>query len=338
MSTAITTADTQQDLQAMHDDLATLTREVQRVIVGQDKVIRSVVTCLLAGGHGLLEGVPGLGKTLLIRTLAGAVHLDFNRIQFTPDLMPADIVGTSMLLQTEGDAGGRPVLEYQPGPIFANIVLADEINRATPKTQSALLEAMAEGTVTAGGHTRKLPSPFLVLATQNPLETEGTYPLPEAQLDRFLLKVQVEFPAEDELMNILDRTTGHDAATVKPVLDAARITQMRELVRAIPVTDSVTRYVVRVLRATHPEDPRAPDMVKRYVRFGGSPRGAQAMLLAARIRCIMDRRMTPSIDDVRSVASEALRHRVILNFEGEAEGIKIDDCLAKVLTAVPADK
>jgi MoxR-like ATPase len=338
MSTAITTTQTHQELQAMQRDLATLTAEVQRVIVGQDKVIRSVVTCLLAGGHGLLEGVPGLGKTLLIRTLARAVDLDFNRIQFTPDLMPADIVGTSMLLQSEGDTSGRPVLQYQPGPIFANIVLADEINRATPKTQSALLEAMAEGTVTAGGQTRKLPDPFLVLATQNPLEMEGTYPLPEAQLDRFLFKMQVEFPAEDELISILDRTTGIDVAEIKPTLDAHRIGQMRELVRAIPVTDSVTRYVVRVLRATHPEDARAPDMVKRYVRFGGSPRGAQAMLLGSRIRCILDGRMTPSIEDVRAVASEALRHRVILNFEGEAEGIAIDDCLAKVLTAVPADK
>ncbi len=338
MSTAITTAQTHQELQSMQHDLATLTAEIQRVIVGQDKVIRSVVSCLLAGGHGLLEGVPGLGKTLLIRTLARAVHLDFARIQFTPDLMPADIVGTSMLLQTEGDAGGRPVLQYQPGPIFANIVLADEINRATPKTQSALLEAMAEGTVTAGGQTRKLPNPFLVLATQNPLEMEGTYPLPEAQLDRFLYKMHVEFPAEDELISILNRTTGVDVADIKPVLDAERVAEMRDLVRAIPVTDSITRYVVQVLRATHADDSRAPEMIKRYVRFGGSPRGAQAMLLGARIRCILDGRMTPSIDDVRAVASEALRHRLILNFEGEAEGISIDACIAKVLTAVPADK
>ncbi len=338
MSTAITTAETHQELQAMHTDLAELAAQVQRVIVGQDRVIRSVVTCLLAGGHGLLEGVPGLGKTLLIRTLAQALHLDFARIQFTPDLMPADIVGTSVLLQAEGDQSGRAALQYQPGPIFSNIVLADEINRATPKTQSALLEAMAEGTVTAGGETRKLPDPFLVLATQNPLEMEGTYPLPEAQLDRFLFKVHVEFPGEDELIAILDRTTGQGSATVKPVLDARRIGEMRQLVRAIPVTDSVTRYVVRVLRATHPDDPRAPELVKRYVRFGGSPRGAQAMLLAARIRCTFDGRMTPSIDDVRAVAPEALRHRVILNFEGEAEGIAIDDCIAKALAAVPADK
>jgi MoxR-like ATPase len=338
MTSAITTADTRQELEAMQADLATLVREVQRVIVGQDRVIGSVITCMLAGGHGLLEGVPGLGKTLMIRTLARAVHLDFNRIQFTPDLMPADIVGTSVLLQGEGNMSGTPALQYQPGPIFANIVLADEINRATPKTQSALLEAMAEGTVTAAGQTRSLPDPFLVLATQNPLEMEGTYPLPEAQLDRFMLKVHVGFPGEDELMSILDRTTGNDVADVKPVIDGKRILQIRELVRAMPVTDSLTRYVVRVLRGTHPDDPRAPDLVKRYVRFGASPRGAQAMLLAARIRCSMDGRLTPSIEDVRGVAGEALRHRVILNFEGEAEGISIDACIQQVLDRVPADK
>ncbi len=338
MSTAITTAQTHQELEAMHADLAALTAEIGRVIVGQQRVIRSAITCLLAGGHGLIEGVPGLGKTLLIRTLAQAVHLEFSRIQFTPDLMPADIVGTSVLLQAEGDLAGKPVLQYQPGPIFANIVLADEINRATPKTQSALLEAMAEGTVTAGGETRKLPDPFLVLATQNPLEMEGTYPLPEAQLDRFLFKVRVDFPGEDELMHILDRTTGSGNAHARPVVDARRIGEMRELVRSIPVTDSVTRYVVRVVRATHPDDPRATDLVKRYVRFGASPRGAQAMLLGARIRATMDDRLTPSVEDVRAVAGEALRHRVILNFEGEAEGISIDACIGQVLAKVPTEK
>ncbi|MCA9650647.1 MAG: MoxR family ATPase [Myxococcales bacterium] len=337
MSTAITTAETQQALQQLQDDLRRLVDEVQRVIVGQDRVIEGVVTCLLAGGHGLLEGVPGLGKTLLIRTLAQAVHLDFARIQFTPDLMPADIVGTSVLVQGEEGFGAGARLEYQPGPIFANIVLADEVNRATPKTQSALLEAMAEGTVTAGGQTRRLPVPFLVLATQNPLEMEGTYPLPEAQLDRFLFKIRVDFPGEDELMSILDRTTGNEGQEVKPVLDAPRLLQMRELVRAIPVAESLTRYVVRVLRASHPDDKHAPDLVKRYVRFGGSPRGAQAMLLAARVRCCLQGRLSPSIEDVRAVTPSALRHRVILNFEGEAEGVQIDSCLAQVLDAVPTD-
>lgn len=338
MSTAITTADTQQELEALGRDLDALASEVGRVIVGQQRVVTGVITCLLAGGHGLLEGVPGLGKTLLIRTLADAVNLDFSRIQFTPDLMPADIVGTSVLRQGEGEAGGgRSMLEYQPGPIFSNIVLADEINRATPKTQSALLEAMAEGTVTAAGATRQLKAPFLVLATQNPLEMEGTYPLPEAQLDRFLFKIQVDFPSEDDLMSILDRTTGLAKGEAKPVLDGPRILEMRDLVRAIPVTESLTRYVVRVLRATHPDDVRAPDLIKRYVRFGGSPRGAQSMLLAARIRACLGGRLTPSIDDVKATALPALRHRVILNFEGEAEGISIDDCIAQVLETVPSD-
>jgi MoxR-like ATPase len=330
-------ANTKQDIDALQRDLAALTEQVGKVIVGQDNVISGVITCLLAGGHGLLEGVPGLGKTLLIRTLAEAVDLNFARVQFTPDLMPADIVGTSVLRQSDGDADGRGgMLEFQPGPVFSNIVLADEINRATPKTQSALLEAMAEGTVTAAGETRKLPQPFLVLATQNPLEMEGTYPLPEAQLDRFLYKIQVAFPSEDDLMQILDRTTGTHSATVEPVIGGERLLEMRSLVRAIPVTQSLTRYVVRVLRATHPDDARAPELVKRYVRFGGSPRGAQSVLLAARIRACLHGR-APSTDDVRAVALPALRHRVILNFEGEAEGVSIDDCIGQVLDGVPKD-
>ena len=330
----MTVADTQAHLEALQHSLATLLREVQTVIVGQDDTLKGIVTCLLAGGHGLLEGVPGLGKTLMIRTLAAAVDLSFARIQFTPDLMPADIVGTSVLVDRPG--GGRE-LAFQPGPIFNHIVLADEINRATPKTQSALLEAMAEGQVTAGGKTRPLPEPFLVLATQNPLEMEGTYPLPEAQLDRFLFKIDVPFPGERELLAILDRTTGTKSASAKPVLDGPTLLKMRQFVRAVPVAASVAEYVVRVLRATHPDDARAPDLVKRYVRFGGSPRGAQAVLLAARIRCVMDGRKSPSIDDVRAVAPSALRHRVILNFEGEAEGVSIDKVLAQVLTSVPAD-
>ncbi len=332
---ATSPSNTKAQLQALQRDLDQLVHEIQRVIVGQDAIIRSVVMCLLAGGHGLLEGVPGLGKTLLIRTLAEAVHLSFARVQFTPDLMPADIVGTSMLVDVPG--GGRQ-LEYQPGPIFSHIVLADEVNRATPKTQSALLEAMAEHQVTVGGTTRPLPKPFMVLATQNPLEMEGTYPLPEAQLDRFLFKIQVPFPGEDDLMKILDRTTGAATQEVKPVLDGERILQMRALVRAIPVTESLTRYVVRVLRATHPQDKHAPELVRRYVRFGGSPRGAQAMLLAARINCVLGgKSISPSVDDVRAIAHSALRHRVILNFEGEAEGVNIEEVLTQVLKTVPTD-
>jgi MoxR-like ATPase len=338
-SQAVTTApDTAAELQRLAADLRTLVDEVQQTIVGQDAVIHGVVTCLLAGGHGLLEGVPGLGKTLLIRTVAEAVSMSFNRIQFTPDLMPADILGTSILI--EGDQQGMGMgrsLQYQPGPIFANIVLADEINRATPKTQSALLEAMAEKQVTAGGTTRPLPKPFFVLATQNPLEQEGTYPLPEAQLDRFLFKINVDFPDEEELIAILDRTTGSQFNDVKPVLSGERLIEMQGLVRAMPVTASLTRYVVRVLRATHPDDKNATQGIKQYVRFGGSPRGAQAVLLAARVRAAIDGRTSPSVEDVKAVVPQALRHRVLLNFEGEAEGVTTDSVLDEVLAKVKPD-
>ncbi len=323
-------------LQSLQADLRQLVDEVQRVIVGQDAVIRGVITCLLAGGHGLLEGVPGLGKTLLIRTIAEAVSMSFNRIQFTPDMMPADILGTSVLLEGEDGSVGRQ-LKYQPGPIFANIVLADEINRATPKTQSALLEAMAEHQVTAAGQTRKLPEPFFVLATQNPLEQEGTYPLPEAQLDRFLFKINVEFPGEEELISILDRTTGSKSQMIKPVMSGERLIELQQLIRAMPVTPSLTRYVVRVLRATHPDDKHATEGIKRYVRFGGSPRGAQAVLLAARVRAALEGRQSPSVEDVKHVVPQALRHRVLLNFEGEAEGVRVDAVLEEVLAKVKAD-
>ena len=328
--------DTAAQLTALAEDLRKLVDEVQRTIVGQDAVIHGVITCLLAGGHGLLEGVPGLGKTMLIRTVAEAVSMSFNRIQFTPDLMPADILGTSVLVEAEQGSGGARSLQYQPGPIFANIVLADEINRATPKTQSALLEAMAEKQVTAGGQTRALPKPFFVLATQNPLEQEGTYPLPEAQLDRFLFKINVEFPNEEELIAILDRTTGSHVSEVKHVLSGERLMQMQALVRAMPVTDSLTRYVVRLLRATHPDDKNATPGVKQYVRFGGSPRGAQAVLLAARVRAAIDGRRSPSEADVKAVVPQALRHRVLLNFEGEAEGVSTDAVLEEVLAKVKA--
>ncbi|MEM9074837.1 MAG: MoxR family ATPase, partial [Myxococcota bacterium] len=279
----------------------------------------------------LLEGVPGLGKTMLVRTLAGALQLNFARIQFTPDLMPADILGTTVM--TEG-ADGSTRLEFRKGPVFANIVLADEINRATPKTQSAMLEVMQEHTVTVSNKTYVLEEPYFVLATQNPLEMEGTYPLPEAQLDRFLFKLQVGFPSRDELHDILDRTTGAESPEVQPVLDQAAILSMRKVVRDVAVSRHVKDYAIRVLEATHPERSSAPDMAKRFVRFGASPRGAQAMLLAAKIHALFDGRFSAAIDDVRWAVKPALRHRVILNFEGEAEGVATDAVLEDILQTV----
>ena len=312
-------------------DIDKLRAEVSRMIVGQTDILDGVVTCLLAGGHALLEGVPGLGKTMLVRSLADALHLGFARIQFTPDLMPSDILGTTVITE---DERGAKTFEFRPGPIFANIVLADEINRATPKTQSALLEAMQEHSVTVAKRTHPIDEPYFVLATQNPLEMEGTYPLPEAQLDRFLFKLHVTFPTHDDLHSILDRTTGADTPKVSPVLDRARILEMRKVVRDVAVARHVQDYAVRVLEATHPERADAPDLVKRYVRYGASPRGAQACLLAGKIRALFQGRFATSIDDIKAVALPALRHRVILNFEGEAEGIGTDKVIAAVLGSV----
>lgn len=316
---------------AFRKDIDRVKSEVGKMIVGQEEIIDGVLTCLLAGGQALLEGVPGLGKTMLVRSLASALRLDFSRIQFTPDLMPADILGTTVL--TEGDKG-QTKLEFRRGPVFSNIVLADEVNRATPKTQSAMLEVMQEQQVTIGTQTFKLEQPYFVLATQNPLEMEGTYPLPEAQLDRFLFKLIVRFPSRDALHSILDRTTGTEAPEIEPVLDKKRILEMRALVRDVAVARHVQDYAIRLLEATHPEHPDAPDMVKRFVRFGASPRGAQAMLLASKIRALMDGRFAASPDDVRWASRNALRHRVILNFEGEAEGIATDQILEAILSAV----
>jgi MoxR-like ATPase len=305
-------------------------QEVGRVIVGQRELVRQTVTGLLANSHVLLEGVPGLGKTMLVRTIADVIDCSFNRIQFTPDLMPADITGTNILIEE----GGQRVFRFQPGPIFANLVLADEINRATPKTQSSLLEAMQEHQVTVARQRFPLDAPFFVLATQNPLEMEGTYPLPEAQLDRFLFKVMVPFPSEEDLVTIMDRTTGSDSVTASKVCTAVEIVEMQRLAKAVPIAPHVTAYAVSVLAATHPDQPRAPQLVREYVRYGGSPRGAQALVSAGKIYALLDGRFNVAIDDIRAVALPALRHRIILNFEGEAEGITTEAIVRTILDTV----
>jgi MoxR-like ATPase len=306
--------------------------EVATVMVGQADVVRDVLICLIAGGHALLEGVPGLGKTMLVRTLAEALDLEFSRIQFTPDLMPADITGTNILV--EDPQGGRQ-FAFQPGPVFANLVLADEINRATPKTQSALLEAMAEKTVTVANEIHLLDEPFFVLATQNPLEMEGTYPLPEAQLDRFFFKLVVPYPSGEDLTEIVRRTTAPAMPEAEKVADGAVIRQMGLLSRQVPIAGSVTDYVVRMTLATHPEHADAPDVVRRYVRYGVSPRGAQAIVLGSKIRALIEGRLNVAYDDVRAVAAPALRHRLILNFDAESSGVTADDVLGQLIGSLP---
>jgi MoxR-like ATPase len=305
--------------------------EVGRYIVGQRKVVRHVLVCLLAGGHVLLEGVPGLGKTMLVRSLAQVLDLGFARIQFTPDLMPADVVGTDILEEADDR---RRRFRFQPGPVFTNLLLADEINRATPKTQSALLEAMQERTVTVANRSYPLPAPFMVLATQNPIEMEGTYPLPEAQLDRFLFKVDVGFPSSHELVEILDRTTGGSEPVLEKVADGAAVLAMAALAREVPAASPVATYVTRLVLATHPTDDGAPPAVRRYVRYGASPRGAQALILGAKVTALLAGRYNVAVEDVRAVVAVALRHRVLLNFEAQAEGVSPDDVVAAVVSAV----
>ena len=306
--------------------------EVRRVIVGQDEVVRSVLICILAGRHALLEGVPGLGKTMLIRTMADALDLKFSRIQFTPDMQPADITGTDIL--EDSDDGRSKVRRFQQGPVFANLVLADEINRATPKTQSALLEAMAEKTVTVANRTYTLEPPFFVLATQNPLEMEGTYPLPEAQLDRFMFKVSVNFPSVAELVSILDRTTGSDMPMARKVASGAQVLEMGRLGYDMPIASHVTEYAARVVVATHPDRPEAPELVRQFVRYGASPRGAQALILGAKLNALLDGEPNVRFKDIDAVAPAALRHRLLLNFEGLAEGISPDEIVRDVTQSV----
>ena len=308
---------------------ANIEAEVAKVIVGQQDVVRHALIGILSGGHVLLEGVPGLGKTMLIRTLSDALQLAFSRIQFTPDLMPADITGTDIMEEVEGQRAFR----FQQGPVFANLVLADEINRATPKTQSAMLEAMQEKQVTVANETYDLPAPFFVMATQNPIEQEGTYPLPEAQLDRFLFKINVGFPSADELTEILARTTGKEDTQAQTAASGTDIMAMQALARQVPIPSHVSRYVSQLIVATHPGDTPAP-LVNQYVRYGSSPRGAQALVLGAKITALLAGRYNVSFEDVTAVAPAALRHRLLLNFEGQAEGVKTDDVVADLIEHV----
>ncbi len=305
--------------------------EVAKLIVGQRSLIRQTLITLLAGGNALLEGVPGLGKTMLVRCLAQAVDCKFSRIQFTPDLMPADIVGTNIIVE---DEQGRRKFQFEPGPVFANLVLADEINRATPKTQSAMLEAMQEHSVTVAKVTRPLPEPFFVLATQNPLEMEGTYPLPEAQLDRFFFKLDVDYPSVEELVEIADRTTGVEIPQPRPVATGETIRAMQFLARGVPIAQHVTEAAARLVRVTLPDDPGAPEMVHSYVNYGSSPRGVQALILAGKIIALLDGRYNVAVDDLRAAVLPALRHRLILNFEAQAEGITSDTIIATVVDDV----
>jgi len=320
------------DVAAFAHQAEGLRTEIGKVIVGHDEIVEGVLIALFVGGHVLLEGVPGLGKTLLVKTLARCVGLEFSRIQFTPDLMPADILGTRLVVE---DDGRRRRFEFQKGPVFAHVLLADEINRATPKTQSALLEAMQERSVTAGGETHILEEPFLVLATQNPLEMEGTYPLPEAQLDRFLLKLLVKPQDRDDLLTILRRTTGESLPDPEPVLTRDELLSHARLVRRVATAPHVEDFVVRLVLATQPGHALAPEPVRKYVRYGSSPRGAQALLLAAKVVALLDRRYHVAFEDVEKVARAALRHRLLLGFEADTDGVTADTLLEAVLEAVP---
>jgi len=317
----------EQRVQEFVSDFQALRSEVRKVIVGHDEVINHVLTGLFAGGHVLLEGVPGLGKTLLIKTLAEGLDLSFSRIQFTPDLMPGDIMGTNMIVEDEAE---RKHFQFHRGPIFANILLADEVNRATPKTQSALLEGMQEGAVTVSGHANPLPQPFFVLATQNPIEMEGTYPLPEAQLDRFLFKLRVQYPALEELTQIIERTTHVREVQVERVMTGPQVLAYRELVREIPIAAHVRDLASLVVLATHPQWERAPEPARRFIRYGASPRGAQALVLGAKVLALSEGRYNVSVEDLRAIALPALRHRLILNFEGEAEGVDPDRLITQL--------
>jgi len=323
--------DPQNDVAKFGAHIRNIQEAISRVLVGQQELVRTILTALCADGHVLIEGVPGLGKTLLVRTLGTVLDLPFSRIQFTPDLMPADVVGTNIIVE---DETGKKSFEFQPGPIFGSLLLADEINRATPKTQSALLEAMAERQVTVAGQRYPLPKPFLVMATQNPIEMSGTYPLPEAQLDRFLFKARVEYPTAQDLVAIAQRTTGDAQAEVPTVCKRETVLAMQTLVRRVPIADHVAAYAAHVVMATHPEAEQASKITKRYLRYGASPRAMQSITLAAKVYALLDERYAVSFKDVRNAALPALRHRLVLNFEAEADGVDPDAIVREILKDV----
>jgi len=325
---------TEEQIQSFRNAYASLRAEIGKVIVGHEAIVEGTLISLFAGGHVLLEGVPGLGKTLLVRTLSEVLDLSFSRIQFTPDLMPADILGTNIVMEV---AGGRREFQFQRGPIFGHLILADEINRATPKTQSALLEAMQEHQVTAGGELRRLNEPFFVMATQNPIDQEGTYPLPEAQLDRFFFKILVGYPSAEDLAEVLTRTTTAAKVRVQKVLTREALLELMALVREVPVASHVKDYAVRLVLATHPKTETAAPISSQYLRFGSSPRGGQTLILAGKVRALIEGRFNVSFDDIEAVAASALRHRLILNFEAEAEGITTDHIIAQIMRDVPRD-
>ena len=330
MSSALPTSD---EASSFGTDFENVRSEIGKAVVGHEEIVDGVITCLFAGGHALLEGVPGLGKTLLVKSLSDALQLQFNRIQFTPDLMPADVTGTTIVV--EGDSGRD--FQFRKGPIFSQIVLADEINRATPKTQSSLLEAMQERSVTVGGTTHRLDRPFFVMATQNPIEQEGTYPLPEAQLDRFFFKLEVGYSNREQLSEILDRTTTGFTPDIQSVLDGERIKAHQEVVRRVGIEQGIQDYAVRMVLSTHPEGQFSTPTVNRFLRFGASPRAAQTLVLGAKVRALLDGRTHVGITDIRAVALPALRHRCLLNFEGEAEGVSTDDVVTNIIETLPAD-
>lgn len=324
----------EKDIKSVIDAAARIEKEVAKHMVGQNDLIRQVLICVFAGGNVLLEGVPGLGKTRLVKTLGKVMDLQFSRIQFTPDLMPADVVGTNIITKSD-DKGGN--FKFQSGPIFSNIVLADEINRATPKTQSALLEAMQEKTVTVGNTTYTLPQPFFVLATQNPIEMEGTYPLPEAQMDRFLFKLDVPFPSLGELVDIVSMTTSQEDAELSRVTTGEEILSIRNITREIPIAKPVLEYAVKLVLATHPASEHAGEVAKKYIRFGSSPRGAQAIVTTAKIRAVLEGRYNVAFEDIKYVAYPALRHRFFLNFEGMSEGITTDKVISQIISDLDKD-